>query len=149
MPFFATLFMAAAFFYFQYTYTKLKVIDFNELVFYGKESIFSPQESEYIILLYNSKVSQFAQIAKSVPNESGLTILAIDFYQNKNQTPSENIVPLSAGMNTLLKLSRIFRVDKIPVYFRIKHKKATKYAQDSKIYSDFVGESKSKSKEIK
>lgn len=149
MPFFATLFMAAAFFYFQYTYTKLKVIDFSEFVFYGSDFVFSPKESEYIVLLYNSKVSGFAQIAKAVPNESGLTILAIDFYQNKNQTPSENVVPLSAGINTLLKLSRIFRVDKIPAYFRIKQKKATKYAQDSKIYSDFVGESKSESKDKK
>ena len=140
MPFFATLFMAVAFFYFQYNYTKLKVIDFSEFAFYGSDFVFSPKESEYIVLLYNSKVSQFAQIAKAVPNESGLTILAIDFYQNKNQSPSGNVIPLSAGMNTLLKMSRIFKVDKIPSYFRIKQQKATKYAQDSKIHSDFVSE---------
>lgn len=140
MPFFATLFMAAAFFYFQYNYTKLKVMDFSEFAFYGSDFVFSPKESEYIVLLYNSKVSKFAQIAKAVPNESGLTILAIDFYQNKNQSPNGNVIPLSAGMNTLLKMSRIFKVDKIPSYFRIKQQKATKYAQDSKIHSDFVSE---------
>lgn len=142
MPFFATLFMAAAFFYFQYNYTKLKVIDFSEFAFYGQDFIFSPKDAEYIVLLYNSKVSQFAKLAKAVPNESGLTILAIDFYQNKNQAPSGNIVPLSAGMNTLLKLSRIFKIEKIPAYFKIRQKKAIKYAQDSKIYSDFVSEIK-------
>lgn len=145
MPFFATLFMAAAFFYFQYTYTKLKVIDFSELVFYGKESIFSPKETEYIVLFYNSKVSNFVDVAKTIPNDEGWTILAIDFYQNKNQTPSDNIVPLSAGMNTLLKLSKIFRIDKVPSYLRIKQKSATKYTQDSRIYSDL----KIKSKETK
>ena len=136
MPFFATLFMAAMFFYFQYTYTKFKVIDFSEFVFYGKDYIFAPTEAEYIILLYNSKTSKFSEVAKAVPNESGLKILALDFYQNKNQNPSGNIIPISAGMNTLLRFSKVFKIDKIPAYFRIKHKKATKYTQDSRIYSD-------------
>ncbi len=149
MPFFATLFMAAAFFYFQYTYSKLKVIDFSEFVFYGEDFIFTPKEAEYIVLLYNSKVSRFDQVAKAIPSESGDIILAIDFYQNKNQTPSGNILPVSAGMNTLLRLSKYFRIDKIPAYFRIKQKSGVKYTQDSKIYSDFKGESKKNIKETK
>lgn len=138
MPFFATLFMAVAFFYFQYTYTKFKVIDFGEFVFYGRDYIFKPTRAEYIILLYNSKSNNFIDVAKNIPNDDGHTILAIDFYQNTNQQNSENILPLSAGMNTLLKFSKRFRIDTIPAYFHIKQKSATKYTQDSKIYSDFL-----------
>lgn len=134
--------MAAAFFYFQYTYSKFKVIDFSEFVFYGKDYIFTPQEAEYIILLYNSKSSKFIDIAKNVPNDDGAMILAIDYYQNTNQTNSDNITPLSAGMNTLLKFSKRFKIDTIPAYFRIKQKSAMKYTQDSRIYSDFSKEKK-------
>ena len=137
MPFFATLFMAAMFFYFQFTFEKFKTIDFSEFVFYGEDYIFTPTEAEYIILLYNSKSSNFIDVAKNVPNDDGRTILAIDFYQNKNQQNNQNILPLSAGMNTLLKFSKRFRIDTIPAYFHIKQKSATKYTQDSRIYSDF------------
>ncbi|RDU63148.1 hypothetical protein [Helicobacter sp. MIT 14-3879] len=132
-PFFATLFMAIVFFYFQYSYTKLKIIDFSDVVFYGKDYIFSPSEKEYIIILYNSKSSNFLDIAKKVPNDSNLKILAIDYYQNTKQEIINNIIPLSAGINTLLKFNRIFRIDKIPMYFKIKQKNAYKFTQDSKM----------------
>lgn len=132
MPFFATLFMAVAFFYFQYTYTRFKIVDFNEFVFYGSESIFSPTEEEYIVLLYNSKSSSFIELAKKV-QDSKATILAIDFYQNTKQKGVDNVIPLSAGMNTLLKFSRVLKVDSLPAVFRIKRKSIAKYTQDSKI----------------
>lgn len=124
--------MAAAFFYFQYSYTKLRGIDFNNIVFYGNGYIFSPQEEEYIVILYNSKSSNFLDIAKKIPNDDKLKILAIDYYQNTKQDIINNIIPLSAGMNTLLKFSKIFKIDKIPVYFSIKRKSGTKFMQDSK-----------------
>lgn len=125
--------MAIVFFYFQYSYTKLKIIDFSDVVFYGKDYIFSPSEKEYIIILYNSKSSNFLDIAKKVPNDSNLKILAIDYYQNTKQEIINNIIPLSAGINTLLKFNRIFRIDKIPMYFKIKQKNAYKFTQDSKM----------------
>lgn len=124
--------MAAAFFYFQYSYTKLRNIDFNSVVFYGNGYIFSPEENEYIVILYNSKSSSFLDIAKKVPNDDKLKILAIDYYQNTKQDITNNIIPLSAGMNTLLKVSKIFRIDKIPVYFSIKRKSGMKFMQNSK-----------------
>lgn len=124
--------MAVAFFYFQYTYTRFKVIDFSEFVFYERESIFSPTQEEYIILLYNSKSSNFMNLAEKV-QDNKITILAIDYYQNTKQQGTENIIPLSAGMNTLLKFSRVFKIEQIPAVFKIKRKSITKYSQDSKI----------------
>lgn len=124
--------MAMAFFYFQYTYTRFKIIDFSEFVFYGKEAIFSPIEDEYLVLLYNSKSSSFIDLAKKV-QDNKLTILAIDYYQNTQQNGVDNIIPLSASMNTLLKFSRIFKIDRIPAVFRIEKKSIAKYSQSSKI----------------
>ncbi|MDE6886856.1 MAG: hypothetical protein K2P17_07455 [Helicobacteraceae bacterium] len=132
-PFATTLFMAVAFFYFQWNYTKFKSIDFNNIVFYGKDYIFSPLENEYIVILYNSKSSSFVELAKEIPNKKNLKILAIDFYQNTNKEITNNIIPLSAGMNTLLKFSNIFKINKIPVYFKIKRKNDSKFTQNSKI----------------
>lgn len=125
--------MAVAFFYFQWNYTKFKSIDFNNIVFYGKDYIFSPLENEYIVILYNSKSSSFVELAKEIPNKENLKILAIDFYQNTNKEITNNIIPLSAGMNTLLKFSNIFKINKIPVYFKIKRKNDSKFTQNSKI----------------
>ncbi len=125
--------MAVAFFYFQWNYTKFKSIDFNNIVFYGKDYIFSPLENEYIVILYNSKSSSFVELAKEIPNKKNLKILAIDFYQNTNKEITNNIIPLSAGMNTLLKFSNIFKINKIPVYFKIKRKNDSKFTQNSKI----------------
>ena len=126
--------MAAAFFYFQYTYTKFKIVDFSECVFYGKEFIFTPTDEQYIVLLYNSKVSKFAPLAKEAQSEFGdAVVLAIDYHQNTAQSGENGIVALSAGMDTLLKFSAIFKIDKVPSAFKIKKKSISKYAQDSKI----------------
>lgn len=136
MPFFATLFMAAAFFYFQYTYTKFKVVDFSKCVFYGKEFIFTPTDEQYIVLLYNSKVSSFKDLAKQVRGEfgsEGAVILAIDYYQNTALSGENGVIALSAGMDTLLKFSAIFKIENVPSAFKIKKKSISKYAQDSKI----------------
>ncbi|MGX2983256.1 hypothetical protein [Helicobacter sp. 23-1045] len=137
MPFVATLFAAAAFFYFQYTFTKFKVVDFSKLVFYEKQGIFHPSDDEYIVLLYNSKVDKFTNLAPKTQNlGENLAILAIDYHQNTSQNSADGITPISSGMNTLLKFSRIFGIDEVPVAFRIKkssENSASKYAQDSKI----------------
>lgn len=136
MPFFATLFMAVAFFYFQYAYTKFKVVDFSKCVFYGKEFIFTPTDEQYIVLLYNSKVSKFADLAKEARREfgdEGAVILAIDYYQNTALSGENGVIALSAGMDTLLKFSAIFKIENIPSAFKIKKKSISQYAQDSKI----------------
>ena len=133
LPFFAVRFLAATFFYFQWTYNKFKFIDFKEYVFYGKDYIFSPLEDKYIVAFYNSKSSNIFDITKKIPNESNLKILAIDFYQNINNDTKDNIIPLSAGMDTLLSLSNNFRVTNLPVYFLIEKKSSFKFIQISKI----------------
>ena len=58
---------------------------------------------------------------------------AIDFYQNINNDTKDNIIPLSAGMDTLLSLSNNFRVTNLPVYFLIEKKSSFKFIQISKI----------------
>lgn len=136
MPFFAVLFMAAAFFYFQYTYSKFKIVDFSKCVFYGREFIFTPTDEQYIVLLYNSKVSKITELAKAVRGEfgdEGAMILAIDYYQNTAQISENGVIALSAGMDTLLKFSAIFKIENIPSVFKIKKQSISKYAQDSKI----------------
>lgn len=133
MPFFATLFLAAGFFYFQWSYTKFKFIDFQKTSFYGKDYIFSPLDEEYIIILYNSKSSDMLSLSKKIPNESNLKIMAIDFYQNTNNDIVGNVIPLSAGMDTLLQLSNKFKITKLPVYFKIKRESMNKFVQNSKI----------------
>lgn len=132
LPFFAVLFLAASFFYFQWTFGKLKSIDFQSSVLYGKDYIFSPLDEEYIVVFYNSKSSNVFDITKRIPNESKLRILAIDFYQDTDKSIKGNVIPLSAGMETLLKLSNNFRIINLPVYFLIKKKSSFKFIQISK-----------------
>ncbi len=133
LPFFAVLFLAASFFYFQWTYSKFKFIDFKDYVLYGRDYIFSPLDDKYIVVFYNSKSSNVFDVTKNIPNESNLKILAIDFYQNIDNDIKGNVVPLSSGMNTLLRLSNNFRVVSLPVYFLIEKKSSFKFIQISKI----------------
>lgn len=125
--------MAAAFFYFQWNYTKFKTIDFEESVFYGKDYIFLPQKDEYLVLLYNSKISDAFVLAREIPNDAKIPIIAIDFYQNTAQIPKDSVIPISAGMNTLLKFANSFKITSLPVYFEIKRKSVNKFSQNSKI----------------
>ena len=125
--------MAASFFYFQWTFSKFRFIDFQNNVLYGKDYIFSPLDEEYIVFFYNSKSSNVFDIAKKIPNENNLRILAIDFYQDTDKNIKDNIIPLSAGMNTLLKLSNDFRITKLPAYFLIQKKSSFKFIQISKV----------------
>lgn len=133
LPFFAVLFLAAVFFYFQWTYSKFKFIDFNDYVFYGRDYIFSPLDDKYIVVFYNSKLDNVFDITRNIPNSSNLKILAIDFYQNIDNDIKGNVVPLSSGMDTLLRLSNNFRVVSLPVYFLIEKKSSFKFIQISKI----------------
>ncbi|RAX54182.1 hypothetical protein CCY99_03990 [Helicobacter sp. 16-1353] len=133
LPFFATLLLAAWFFYFQWSSTKFRTIDFQKIAFYGKDYIFSPIDEEYIMVLYNSKSSDIISLTRKIPNETNLKIIAIDFYQNRDNDAIDNIIPLSAGMDTLLQLSNKFKITKLPVYFKIKRESVNEFIQDSKI----------------
>lgn len=95
-----------------------------------------PTDEQYIVLLYNSKVSSFKDLAKEARGEfgdEGAMILAIDYYQNTAQSSENGVIALSAGMDTLLKFSAIFKIENIPSVFKIKKQSISKYAQDSKI----------------
>lgn len=125
--------MAASFFYFQWTYTKFKSIDFDKNVFYGKNYIFTPLDDEYIIILYNSKSSNILDLSKKISNESNLKIIAVDFYQNTEKEIIDNVIPVSSGMNTLLQLANKFKIVKIPVFFKVKRESLFKFIQNSRI----------------
>lgn len=131
-PFFAAFFIAASFFYFQWSYTKFKTIDFQKNVFYGKGYIFLPEDDEYIVMMYNSKANDMMDLVAKIPHND-MKILAIDFYQNTNQDIKDNVIPLSAGMNTLLKVSHTFKITNLPVYFAIKRKQSSIFFQNTSI----------------
>lgn len=134
-PFAAIFFGAVAFFYFQWVYSKHKIIDFNKVVLYGLDDVFVPKDDEYIMLLYNSKSLALEQIKQKINNisNSDIKILAIDFYQQINNKNDKNLIPLSAGMETLLSISNLFKITKLPSFFSIKKKSDNKYTQNSKI----------------
>ncbi|WP_146744935.1 hypothetical protein [Helicobacter sp. 16-1353] len=85
------------------------------------------------MVLYNSKSSDIISLTRKIPNETNLKIIAIDFYQNRDNDAIDNIIPLSAGMDTLLQLSNKFKITKLPVYFKIKRESVNEFIQDSKI----------------
>lgn len=128
--FFGALLIASAFAYFNYTFQKYKIVDFDTLVLYSEDELFSPEEERYTVLFYSSKISGFQERIRSV--SSDYTILAIDLYQERPPN-EENIIYLSAGTNTLLKFIQQMNIYKIPVLFDIKRYQASRYKQDSRL----------------
>ena len=96
--FIAALLLAIYFFYFKWSYSRFNSIDFESSVFYGDKYIFSPSDDEYLILIYSSKTIDIESTKLS--NEDGLKVIAIDLYQNTKLKISNNIIPLSASINT-------------------------------------------------
>jgi hypothetical protein len=57
-------------------------------------------------------------------------IIAVDLYQHRS-APSEGVVQISAGMNTLLPFVQRFDIYEIPAVFSITQQKDMLYKQDS------------------
>ena len=122
--------VAAAFSYYNYKFSEYKFFDFREHLFYQKRDIFTPKEDIYTVIIYSSNIQKFQDIAKKIKNPH--TILAIDLYQ-KRFKEEDSIIPISTGMNTLLKFVQRFNIYDVPCMFDIKKVRDGLYKQNSSV----------------
>jgi len=128
--FFGALMIAGAFAYYNYKFSQYKFFDFAEHTFYTKKDIFVPNAEKYTVLVYSSNMQNSKDISQKLVKEN--PILAIDLYQ-KRFKGEDSIIPVTSGMNTLLKFIQRFNIYDIPCAFEIKRFKGTQYKQNSHI----------------
>lgn len=128
--FFGAAMIAAAFAYSNYRYSEYKFINFSDLIFYTKKDIFLPTNDKYTVVIYSSNMQDFNTIIDKISKEN--PILAIDMFQ-QNRGQDGNVLYMSSGMNTILKVIQRFNVYDLPSAFRIKRFKDNNYKQDSLI----------------
>ncbi len=130
--FFGAAMIAGAFAYYNYKFSEYKFFDFKEHIFYTKSDIFEPKEEIYTVIVYSSNMQNLQDILKKVKREH--PIIAIDLYQ-KRFKQEDSIIPISSGMNTLLKFIQRFNIYEVPSVFVIKRVKGKLYKQDTKVYT--------------
>lgn len=128
--FFGAAMIAAAFAYSNYRYSEYKFINFSDLIFYTKKDLFIPINDKYTVVIYSSNMQDFNTIIDKISKEN--PILAIDMFQQKRGQDGE-VLYMSSGMNTILKVIQRFNVYDLPSAFRIKRFKDNNYKQDSLI----------------
>ncbi len=121
--------IAIAFGYFNHKFSQFKFIDFNEIILYQQEDIFSPKDDVYDVIIFSSNRDSFEKILKLNSNNK---ILAIDLYQNRFKS-SDKVIFTTAGINTLLKIVLKFHISEVPTNFQIKREKNSSYKQNSEI----------------
>ena len=87
-----------------------------------------------MVVFYHSKSSDLKSVSTAVFSDFGEAhpLIAIDFYQDVNSQNVDSqgeVIALSAGMETLLKLAQDFKITKIPAYFKIKRERDARFAQ--------------------
>ncbi len=128
--FFGAAMIAAAFAYSNWRYSEYKFIDFSKLLFYTKKDIFTPKQDVYTVVVYSSKMQKFDTILEKISKDN--TILAIDMFQGKRGKDG-NVIYVSSGMNTILKVVQQFNIYDLPSAFRIKRFQKENFKQDSLI----------------
>ena len=128
--FFGAAMIAAAFAYSNYRYSEYKFLDFSNLIFYTKKDIFTPTSEKYTVVIYSSNMQDFNTVLDKISKEN--PILVIDMFQQKRGKEGE-VLYISSGMNTILKVVQSFNVYDLPSAFRIKRFNKTNYKQDSLI----------------
>ncbi|WP_456323757.1 hypothetical protein [Hydrogenimonas sp.] len=124
--------IAAAFAYYNYKYSQYRFINFKETILYTKSKIFEPKAERYIVVAYSSHMGDIEDKLEPLARKN--EVLAIDLYQNRRRKEG-NIIYLTAGTNTLLKIIHRFHIREVPSYFMIKKQNDNGlYKQDSKIY---------------
>ncbi|RAX57783.1 hypothetical protein CCZ01_04875 [Helicobacter monodelphidis] len=122
-PFLAALFCAAAYFYFQFSYSRLVKVDFNEWVLYTSEGLFTPQSDRYVIIFYSSNVQEQLRFVQNLEIIEKDPIIAIDFYQNR-ELPSQNgRIYATSSANTILNYLLRFKVTQLPTLVSIEREK--------------------------
>jgi hypothetical protein len=130
--FFGAAMIALAFGYFNYKYSQYKFINFKETILYTKSRLFEPKKDRYIVVVYSSHMGELGRELKRLAKNQ--PVLAIDLYQ-KRREEAGNVVYLTAGTNTLLKIIHRFHIREVPSYFMIeKENDRGLYKQASKIY---------------
>jgi len=128
--FFGAAMIAAAFAYYNYKFSEYKFFNFKEHLFYQKRDIFTPKEELYTVLIYSSNIEKYQDIVKKIKKSN--PILAIDLYQ-KRFKEEDSIIPITTGMNTLLKFVQRFNVYDVPCMFDIEKVRDGLYKQSSSI----------------
>ncbi len=128
--FFGALMVAGAFAYYNYKFSEYKFFDFQNNIFYMQKELFLPKSEKYTVLVYSSNMQNSKDISQKLTKNN--PILAIDLYQ-KRFKGEDSIIPITSGMNTLLKFIQRFNIYEIPCAFEIKRFKGTQYKQNSHI----------------
>jgi hypothetical protein len=127
--FFAAFMAASAYGYYSYKFSRLNFVDFGEWVFYtGDGDIFEPNGDMYAVLFYSALQEEAMNVLRRVNNAKQLPVLAIDLSQSR-QPSINNVVFVTAGINTLLPLLRRFNITHSPSLMLIKREKGALYKQ--------------------
>jgi hypothetical protein len=128
--FFGALMVAGAFAYYNYKFSEYKFFDFDAHTFYTGRDIFVPEAPKYTVLIYSSNMQNRKELAQKLKKNN--PILAIDLYQ-KRFKGEDSMIPVTSGMNTLLKFIQRFNIYEVPCAFEIVRYRGTRYKQNSRI----------------
>jgi len=132
--FFGALMVALAFAYYNHKFSQYNFIDFKKTVLYSNNAVFQASAEEYAVIIYSSKKDDYKSAVKALKNKK-IPIIAIDLFM-ENRGSTENVIFLTAGTNTLLKLIHRFAIRKVPSFFLIKREnKNGLYKQNSEIFT--------------
>jgi len=121
--------VAAFFFYYNYKFKEYKFLDFNKIVLYEKHKIFEPEEKEYTLIIFSSRLNDINELIKKI--DTKYPILAVDIYQQRKDY--KNIIYTTAGINTIIKIIQFLNIYEVPVVLNIKQYNKKLYKQDSPI----------------
>jgi len=119
--------VAAFFFYYNYKFKEYKFLDFNKIILYTKQDIFSPTKNEYTLIIFSSRMNDLNTLIQKINTK--YPILAIDIYQNRKNY--KNAIYTTAGINTIIKIIQFLNIYEVPVVLNIKRYNKKLYKQDS------------------
>lgn len=132
---FVVIFVISAFLYYQYSFTSVSKINFNEDSFYQKEedavNLFIPKFPQYKLCFYSSFTLKSAEfLAQNMQQD--IVLLMIDLYQQgqNSQINKQNLIELKISSTLMLKLIHEFDVRALPQCFILKQDR-----KDSKLYT--------------
>ncbi|MDE5926331.1 MAG: hypothetical protein K2G68_06445 [Helicobacter sp.] len=131
---FIVVFAIGAFLYYQYAFTSVSKINFNEDSFYQYQentmSLFEPKSSQYKLCFYTSFTPQSTEFLRKNIQEN-LILLALDLYQQGENAKKDvhNLIELRISSALMLKLIHEFDVRTLPQCFLLNQE-----SKNSKLY---------------
>lgn len=133
--FFAAAMVAAAYAYYSYTFSRFNFINFSEWVFYtGDGTVFEPQDARYLLVFHSSLQGEIDEVLLKVNNSANLPVLVLDLAQTRKPS-KENVIHITAGINTLLKAISRFHIRHSPSVLIIERQSGPLYKQASLVES--------------